>query len=301
MRYKMISALIMVTLLSTTLVAPVSAIGGAQEVTRYLEGKGYRVIECDVIKDSQSGALLAYVTMWPVSTEYDYALVEQVILGHMALATTFQNLPPDVVITGLLFGKYIVCFPVPMLVVVGETDNEVYWQTVVDNLFVVDAETGQVVEDKNFTDKDFSGGGGSGGGGGNGGGGVFGGSGSGSGGNDCASLLTATWANMRYGPKESEVSAVAGQEFSVELTVHNHTNSSIKAPWYPYFVLTDGTQEWWAEEVWIHEMEKQGDIPPGSSGTWTFAVYTERSSDWVKAGVFEAWGCEYWQEFARGY
>ncbi len=296
-RYKIIGALLVAALLSTVLVAPVRAIGGAQEAVRYLEGKGYRVIECDVIKDSQSGALIAYVTMWPASTEYDYVMVEQVILGHVAVATAFQHLPPDVVITGLLFGKYIVCFPIPMLMVVGETDNEVYWETVLDNLFVIDTETGQIVEDKNFTDKDFGGGGG----GGDGGGGALGGSGGGSGGSDCASKLTLNWTNMRYGPKESEVAAVAGQEFSVKLTIHNHTNSSIKAPWYPYFVLTDGTQEWWAEEVWIYEMEKQKDILPGGSDTWTFAVYTERPGDWVKAGVFEAWGCEYWTEFAGSY
>jgi hypothetical protein len=289
-RYKIIAVLIIATLLSTMLVAPVSAIGGAQEVTRYLEGKGYRVIECDVIKDSQSGALMAYVTMWPASNEYDYVMVEQVILGHVALATAFQHLPPDVVITGLLFGKHLVCFPVPMLVVVGETDNEVYWQTVLDNLFIIDTETGQIVEDKDFTDKDFTGGGG-------GDGGVLG----GGGGGDCASKLTVNWANARYAPKESEVSSVAGQEFSVEVTIDNHTNASIKTPWYPYFVLTDGTREWWAEEVWIYEMEKQKDIPPGGSGTWTFAVFTERPGDWVKAGVFEAWGCEYGTEFQRSY
>ncbi len=301
-RYRIIAALIITMLLSTMLVAPVSAVSGAQEATRYLEGKGYRVIECDMTRDSQSGSLIAIVAMWAASTEYDKVMIEQAVEGHVALASAFQNPSPDMVVTGLLIGKYMLLFPVQLSVLVsavqGEIEATAYWDAVMQSFFVIDTETGQVVEDKNFTDKDFTGGGGGGGGG----GGILGGGGGGSGGggeggNDCASLLTATWAKMRY----EQETQVGGQKFSVEVTIDNRTNSSIRAPWYPYFVLTDGTQDWWAEEVWIYEMEKQGDIPPGSSGTWTFVVFTERPGDWVKAGVFEAWGCEYWQEFARSY
>lgn len=111
--------------------------------------------------------------------------------------------------------------------------------------------------------------------------------------------------------------AYAYRTFHVNLRVANLTKDrTLAAPWGPYFVVTDGVNEWkrtdywywlWtaggSSNTWIPDQGNlyftlsgpQPDVPPGAVVNFTFIHFVPRPGLWVKAVGIEAWGQTYTQ------
>ena len=107
--------------------------------------------------------------------------------------------------------------------------------------------------------------------------------------------------------------AYAYRTFHVNLRVTNLSKDrTLTAPWGPYFIVTDGVNEWkrtdywywmwdkgqpswWANSgVWLFTLSgPQPEVPPGGVVNFTFTHFVPRPGLWVKAVGMEAWGQTY--------
>ncbi len=107
----------------------------------------------------------------------------------------------------------------------------------------------------------------------------------------------------------------AYRTFHVNLRVANLTKDrTLAGPWGPYFIVTDGTNEWKTRDYWFWTWDKGGwgwwepsviwlftrsapqqDVPPGAVINVTFTHFVPRPGMWVKTVALEAWGQTYKQ------
>jgi hypothetical protein len=110
--------------------------------------------------------------------------------------------------------------------------------------------------------------------------------------------------------------AYAYRTFHVNVRVTNLTKDrTVTARWGPYFIVTDGVNEWRRTDYWYWYWEKisgvpwvtgvnwlltlsgpQPDVPPGGVVNFTFTHFIPRPGLWVKAVGMELWGENYRQE-----
>jgi hypothetical protein len=110
--------------------------------------------------------------------------------------------------------------------------------------------------------------------------------------------------------------AYAYRTFHVNLRVANLTKDrTLPAKWGPYFIVTDGVNEWRRTEVWYWAWSSrtsgwwdpssgawvlvkngpQPDVVPGAVVNFTFTHFIPRPGLWVKEVGLEAWGQTYRQ------
>jgi hypothetical protein len=90
------------------------------------------------------------------------------------------------------------------------------------------------------------------------------------------------------------------RHFQVNVRVVNLTKDrTITLPWGPYFIVTDGVNEWRRYDYiyWLFDPVKktgpQPEVPPGAVVNFTFLYFVARPGLWVKEVGLEMWGATY--------